>query len=155
MIIRPAVEADIPEIVSICETVLAGELAKLEIAHERKHLDAYFRSFVGKEGKAIFVCDLNGAVGGFILASAFPSAVSGETMAMKNAWIMLPKYRGHGTALLRQAEKWAAAKGATIFYATLPNPMPHVAMQRLGYKPHETIYKRKLVPQAQPKKEAT
>lgn len=139
MSIREATLEDVPEMVSIGEAVMAGSEALADLPRDREAMTAYVASFISAKNAAALVFETGNAVVGFILAMVTPSALGGGEIAGKKAsWIM--KHPGHGAPLLRAAEAWAASKGATSFFASLPDPMPRPVMERFGYRAAETVY---------------
>jgi hypothetical protein len=144
MTIRDATIADVPEMVSLGEAFLSqDEIASLGIAATRGSLAIYAAAFIDNEDACALVYEWEGAVVGFILAAIGPHALDAEPVARKASWVM--KHAGHGGGLLRAAQAWAASKGAKKWLVSLPNPTPRKAMERLGYRPIETLYQKDLV----------
>ena len=141
MTIRQARIEDIPEMVSIGEAVIANSDALADLPRDREAMTSYVEAFVSREEMAAMVFEMNGAIVGFILAMVTPSALGGgEIIGRKASWIV--RHPGHGAPLLRAAEAWAASKGATAFFASLPDPKPRPVMERFGYEAIETVYRK-------------
>ncbi len=141
--IRPATIRDIPEMVSICDHLLnEGDLAYMGVHNTRGALAQYVASFIGPDNACALVYEQGGAVAGFIFAHAVPSQFGGELVARKASWVM--KHKGHGAALLRAAEAWAASKGAKKWFVSLPDPMPRPIMAKLGFRAMETLYEKEI-----------
>jgi GNAT superfamily N-acetyltransferase len=145
--VRRATVEDVPEMVSIGAAILRGEMAAHAVVSDPNKMTDYVAKFVGPDNAVAFVFEQDGAILGFILAFVAESELGHETVGKKCSWLM--KHKGHGAALMRAAEAWAASKGAAKWYATLPDPMPRPVMKKLGYKPIETVYEKVLRPVVQ------
>jgi N-acetylglutamate synthase-like GNAT family acetyltransferase len=139
-VIRPANIQDMPEIISIGRKMLENEMP--DIKHTADYLRSYVAAFMEVENRLALVLEIEGTVTGFILASIFPSPLSGELVGVKNSWVM--KHKGQGMILIRAAEAWAAAKGAKTWIASLPGETSRKVMERMGYKMLEINYEKPL-----------
>jgi GNAT superfamily N-acetyltransferase len=144
--VRRATVEDVVEMVSIGAAILRGEMSAHAIVTDPNKMADYVAKFIGPDHAAAFVFEQNGAIVGFILAFVCESELGHEIVGKKCTWLM--KHKGHGAALMRAAEAWAASQGAVKWFATLPDPMPRPVMARLGYKPIETVYEKVLRPVA-------
>jgi predicted N-acetyltransferase YhbS len=143
--LRRAAPADIPAIVAIGEESLSSEKAARQIAHSEDEMAVYAAAFIRRvPEQCAFVLDDGGEVIGFIFVLVSKSPISREIVGKKMSWIVRPGREGEGLRLLRAAEAWAAAMGATRFLASLPSANPREVMMRLGYEPFETVYERRL-----------
>ena len=95
---------------------------------------------------AIWVADRDGQVVGMIAAALYTQPMSGERIGSEVCWWMDPEARGGRTAirLVRAAEQWAQAQGATVFQMMAPTKAVGALYEALQYAPIETHYMRRL-----------
>jgi len=73
-------------------------------------LEHFFRQFIDWPNGGLFVAESEGQIGGFICGIVMPHPFTGQTCAMKCAWLCPVK--GTGGILLRRFMRWAKAQGA-------------------------------------------
>jgi GNAT superfamily N-acetyltransferase len=109
-------------------------------------VEAMLTGMLNTDAAAIFVADQEGATVGMLGVIDYPHAMSGEHFAAEVFWWLDPGHRGSGGWLLRRAEKWARARGATRMQMMSPfdNPRVGTMYQAVGYAPVEVIYQKDL-----------
>ena len=96
------------------------------------------------EHGAIFVAEKDGASVGMLGVAVAPHLMSGDLMASEVFWWVEPRARGLGLKLLRAAERWARAEGATVLQLVAPDAAARTLYERLGFVQIETAYQRTL-----------
>lgn len=81
---------------------------------------------------------------GMIAILQYAHYMSGVSKAIEVAWWVDPEARGIGLQLLREAERWARARGVESLELVAPNPRVELLYDRLGYVPVERMYTRRL-----------
>jgi len=93
---------------------------------------------------AVFVAEHDGALVGMLAMLVYPHPFSGERLASEVVWFTDPQKRGDGVRLLKAAEVWARAHGATVIQMIAPTEKVGAFYQAVGYVPVETSYQRRL-----------
>jgi GNAT superfamily N-acetyltransferase len=93
---------------------------------------------------AIFVSEAEEHITGMIALLVFDHPYSGVRTASEMVWWVEPESRGVGLRLLDAAEEWARGGGAEIMQMVAPTEAIGRLYERLGYKPVETSYQRRL-----------
>jgi GNAT superfamily N-acetyltransferase len=94
---------------------------------------------------ALFVSETaEGILSGMIGLFIFSHHISGQPTAVEVFWWTEPEHRGHGLALLREAERWAKGMGAVAIQMIAPTDEIGRLYERLHYRKVETAYARAL-----------
>lgn len=101
-------------------------------------------SIVKNPDGVVLVSESEDQVTGMIALVAFDHPYSGTRTASEAVWWVDPEHRGVGLRLLQAAEGWAKEKGAKAMVMVAPNEAIGRLYMRLGYKPIETSYQRRL-----------
>lgn len=144
MTTRPATAADVPSLVemgvSFLSSVYVGRLVP-----DVDALSALVAQFVDQPDKLILVLeDRSGHVVGMFGAMVYAHPMSGERIASELCWWVDPGSRGGGMRLLKDAESWAKAQGATCLQMIAPTADVERFYQRVGFEQVETIYQRRI-----------
>lgn len=145
MTIRRLTERDVPAVVEMGLRFLASPEYRTYFTGDASRLEILIRMGVGSEGMASWVAEHeDGTLVGMLGVVVFNHPMSGERVASEIAWWVNPEARGIGMRLLREAERWAKAQGATRLLMVAPNDRVGGFYQRLGFSPVETSYQRSL-----------
>lgn len=146
MTIRPAVAADVPELVEMGERFVAATPYREHLVVSPQHLAATMQHLIASDSGAIFVAaGAGGDVVGMIGLHVFEHPYSGDRVAAELFWWVEPSRRGRiGLWLLRQAEQWANAVGAVWLQMVAPTPDVEQLYARLGFTPVERAYQRRI-----------
>ena len=142
MIIREAESADLDALIAMGEHFIAQTDYRTRIGTNPQQLRALAVHLMNDENGALFVADVDGQLVGMIGVFAFAHPVSGERIGSEVMWWMEPDFRGAGVRLLKKAEKWTKAQGATRFQMIAPTPYVEEIYRRLGFEKVETVYQR-------------
>jgi GNAT superfamily N-acetyltransferase len=105
---------------------------------------SFAASLVDDPSRICFVLRDGPKIAGCIAMALAVNHYSGELHAQKLGWYVEPSHAGHGLKLLRAAERWAAARGASSLLASSPAKRLSRVLSGLGYKPMEMIYRKEL-----------
>lgn len=137
---REATAADIPALVALGqrfrrETVYATTLRENveAIAKTVAHLIASADGYV-------HVLERDGALVGVFGALLYPHHLSGDLTCGEVFFWVNPESRGHGVRMLRHAERWAKARGATTMQMVAPTTEVGQLYERMGYGLLEMAY---------------
>ncbi len=138
ILIRPAVEADIPRI--------------LEMGH-RFNSESPYRSVLQVTDRAmellahklipqgwLLLAEANEEIVGMIGFYVYPHFLSGEVVAGEIFWWMEPEHRGAGKQLMKAAEDEARRCGAKSMQMIAPDPRVGKLYERAKYQYLETSY---------------
>jgi GNAT superfamily N-acetyltransferase len=147
MRIRPATLSDVPRLVAMGRAQIAATYGDA-VADDPAALTATATQLVTQPNAACFVADRDGDVVGMIGLVGYAHPLSGVPTAGEVMWWMDPDARGHGAALLRRAERWAAETGAQVIQMIAPARHPVVGRlyERRGYVAVETTYQAPVTP---------
>jgi GNAT superfamily N-acetyltransferase len=137
--IREAVRADIPHLVVMgLHFVRSGDYA----GHLDENPDALFDTMLRliESGDALLLVQGEDKPTGMIGALIFSHPLSHQTFFSELFWWVEPDHRGNGLALLRMAEKWATARGASHSIMISPDERVSRVYETLGYSLLETHY---------------
>jgi len=81
---------------------------------------------------------------GLLLVLVYHDHLTDEWIAGELAWWVDPDRRGIGLRMLRLAETWARQQGAQRLQVMAPSPEVERLYERLGYRPLERTYDRRL-----------
>ena len=101
---------------------------------------------VASDHTALWFAERDGAALGMIAAALYRHPMSGETIGTEICWWMDPAARGGRAALrlLKTAEAWAKAAGATVFQMMAPTDDVGRLYERLGFDRIEVHYQRRI-----------
>ena len=142
MEIREAVAGDLDAIVAMGEHFLAQTPYQTRIGRNPAQMRALAEHLITGAHGALFVAARAGTLVGMIGVFVFPHPISGEAIGSEVMWWMEPDARGAGIRLLRAAERWVKARGATRFQMIAPTPDVEAIYERLGFEKVETVYQR-------------
>jgi RimJ/RimL family protein N-acetyltransferase len=144
--IREATEADLPSLLEMFEAFRQTPTYARYVSHAPAVAEAFLRMLIVSPDATIFVRQWDGDIVGMLGVMAYAHPMSGERMASELFWWLDPEYRGAGGWMLRRAEKWATAHGATRLQ--MVSPVENVRVQEtydaLGYQPFEVSYYKEL-----------
>lgn len=105
-------------------------------------LEHFFCQFIDWPNGALFVVEGNDGIGGFICGIIMPHPFTGQTYAMKCAWVC--EAPGRGGLLLRRFMRWAKGEGATCMSVSRAHRDFQLGngLRQLGFVPVETNYER-------------
>ena len=143
MTIRPATEADVPQIVAMSvhflDTLYAGALVG-----SAPHLAAFVRVLLTRPTACVLVSVEADRVIGMAVVHVYEHPMSGELVASELAWWVEPERRRAGVRLLRAIEQWARDQGAAVMQMIAPTPRVGAFYTAIGYAPVETLFQRRL-----------
>lgn len=142
--VREATVDDIPRLVQMGQRFRLETGYASRIAENTGQMSALSERLIAGEDGLLLVSDREGIVTGMLGVLVFPHHLSGALVAGELFFWVEPDHRGHGVRLLKQAETWARANGATAFHMMAPSPEVERLYQRLGYTvlPEVTYEKR-------------
>jgi len=137
MTVRPATDADTPELLSLRAALWPDEPAG---THATDLIELHARS-----DAAVFVAEAGGALVGFAEATvrAYSDGCGRGPVAHLEGWYVAPGHRrrGAGQALVAAVEAWGRARGCTLLgsdtYAD--NPVSRQAHRALGFAEVEVL----------------
>lgn len=142
MSVRRATKEDIAAIVTMGERY-CREDRKEEPAAD--HIEAHVRAMMSAESVIVLVAtDKDGGVIGTAMYMVHPDPLTGKMTCLKVHLYVLPEHRGHGIALMREAEHWANAQGATELIGSASDERAACLMRALGYEALETKFRKRL-----------
>lgn len=144
--IRPATDVDIPRLVEMGTRFISETTYRDRITNSPDAMLALAeRLLTGGDDATVLVADRAGAVVGMIGLVAFAHHISGERVVGEVCWWVDPEARGSaGVRLLKAAEQWARARGATAIQMIAPTDDVARIYLALGYVPVETTFQRNL-----------
>jgi GNAT superfamily N-acetyltransferase len=142
--IRHASLEDVPALVAMGGEFIASSSYCGRLGDSPEARAALMCRLVEDEAGLLLVLDHDGPRGmlGMVL---YPHPLSGETIAGELFWWVDPAHRGHGVALLREAEAWAREHGAVKVQMIAPNDRVARLYQARGYAPLEQVLQKELV----------
>ena len=143
--IRHATLDDVPAITAMGGQLIQSEYREILRENPAQMADVAIR-LIESESGAVLVDEVNDAVVGMIGMFSTPHLLTGEIVAGELFWWVDPLHRGRGLRLLKQAEQWAHAKGATRIQMVAPNDRVGQLYARMGYLRMETSYQKDIVP---------
>lgn len=141
--IRPAVLEDVPALVEMARRFL-GSVYRGRLSDDPAFLEGLAHQLLTLPGRTILVAERGEGLIGMIGMMVYPHPMSGDAMASEVCWWVEPQHRGVGMRLLKAAETWARAAGATTLQMVAPNPEVERFYQRVGFAQVETVYQRSL-----------
>jgi GNAT superfamily N-acetyltransferase len=143
---RMATIDDVPALVRMGQMFLATSQYRQYIGDDPAFCTAAMVGLLTMPGRTIFVSERRGEIIGMLGVIVFVQPFSGEFVATEVFWWLNPAHRGYGGFLLRRAERWARACGATRMTMMAPIDAPRVAETYvgLGYTAIETVFSKNL-----------
>jgi GNAT superfamily N-acetyltransferase len=143
---RQAVYEDVPALVILLRQFVTSTKYREYVGASAEALQAFLEGILRNPSAVIFVAERDAVVIGLIGVLGYVHPMSGRTVAGELFWWLNPQDRGAGGWLLRRAENWARAYGASSLQMIAPAESPHVGAmyERLGYEAVETAYQVKL-----------
>lgn len=142
--IRDARHADTPALIAMGQRFLRETVYRGRITENPAQMGALVQMLIDSPTGALFVSERDGIVTGMIGLLLYTQPLSGEPMASELFWWVEPEHRGHGVRLMKQAEAWARAQGATALQMIAPTSEVEQLYQRLGYDRIEVAYQKAL-----------
>lgn len=135
--IRAATLADVGAIVRMSQEL--AEATRMPIEVDASWAAAFVARVVVGDGLALVV-DIDGAAGGFLVATVGQSSVSPRPVAIEHGWWCGPAAKGWGVALLARYEAWARERGCAFARMSIPHrsAIGEVLSKRRGYQFAET-----------------
>lgn len=140
--IRLATAADVPRLVEMGRRFRSETGYAKHLAENPAKMTELAQQLAAAGG--LLVSERSGEIVGMIGFVIFPHFLSGETTAGEVFWWVEPEHRGEGVKLLREAERYARARGATKIQMIAPTDRVALLYQRLGYEFVEANYQRAL-----------
>lgn len=146
MTLREAVQSDLPMLVAMGQRFLASSLYRGVITENVDQMAATASMLVDSPDGCVIVAETDGSGPvGMLGVVAFTHHISGERVGGEVFWWVEPAARGTvGVRLLKAAEAWARAHGASQIQMIAPNERVATLYARLGYQAMETTYLRSL-----------
>ena len=117
---------------------IAGLLGELGYPAGAPDIPARLAAFGRQHGAAVWVAERDGDVAGLATAHVITSLHKAEPVAMLTVLVVAERHRQHGIgrALVRHAEAWAVAQGASVISLTsaLRRTEAHEFYRELGYE---------------------
>jgi GNAT superfamily N-acetyltransferase len=143
---RQAEMDDVSALVYMLRLFVTSTKYRKFVGESAEALRTFMLGLLANPDAAIFVAHRDAHVIGMIGVLGYVHPMSGERCAGELFWWLDPDDRGSGGWLLRRAEKWAKAYGATNIQMIQPFDKPHVGKmyETLGYEAVETAFHKKL-----------
>lgn len=142
--IRPATEADVPDIVAMGLAFLRESSYHATFAENAEQMAATARRLIASADGDLLLLERRGIVLGMLGLIAYDHFISAQRVAGEVVFWVDATARGNGVALLRAAERWAVAHGAVSMQMISPSARVDALYQRLGYAPIERTFQRAL-----------
>jgi RimJ/RimL family protein N-acetyltransferase len=143
---RQADVDDVPRLVDMLRQFVTSTKYRKFIGESPEALQTFLLGLLANPDAAVFVAHRDEVVIGMIGVLGYVHPMSGERCAGELFWWLDPDDRGAGGWLLRRAEKWATAYGATNLQMIAPSDNPRVAAmyEKLGYEEVERAFHKRL-----------
>lgn len=143
---RQADAYDVPRLVEMLRQFVTSTKYRKFIGESPEALRIFLEGLLANPDAAIFVAHRDEQVIGMLGILGYVHPMSGERCAGELFWWLDPENRGSGGWLLRRAEKWAVAYGATNIQMIQPVDKPHVGTmyETLGYEAVEVAFHKRL-----------
>lgn len=145
--IRGAVEADLPEIVTMgCEFLAGVEYADVLHGGDPARMRETAGRLIASDDAALFVAEKDGCLVGMIGLLAYIHPISGRRVASEVMWFVRAEHRGGvGLQLLGRAEAWARAADATALHMIAPTDRVGRIYEARGYRRVEAHFALSLI----------
>lgn len=140
--IREATEADVSRLVEMGQRFRNETVYQSRVPENTDQMEALTRQLIASDAGLLLVADREGALVGMLGALLFPHHISGRLTGGELFFWVEPEHRGHGVRLVKQAERWARARGAVAMQLIAPTADVEVLYQRLGYTRLEVAYEK-------------
>ena len=144
---RKADAFDVPRLVEMLREFVTSTKYRKFVGESAEALETFLQSLLANPDAAVFVAHRDEQVIGMIGVLAYAHPMSGERCAGELFWWLDTNDRGAGGWLLRRAERWARAAGATNLQMIAPSDNPRVAemYETLGYEEVERAFHKRLI----------
>jgi GNAT superfamily N-acetyltransferase len=142
--IREATAADVPRLVEMGRRFRAESAYALRLADNPAQMATMAEYLIASDNGLVLVVERDGLLVGMIGVLVFPHPLSGALTAGEVVFWVEPEHRGYGVRLMRRAEQWAIARGATTMQMVSPTPEVGQFYARLGYHALEVAYEKEL-----------
>lgn len=149
-VIREATHHDVPALVAMGLRFRNATVYATRLAENPEQMAALGRHLIDSEDGLLLVADRGGEPIGMMGVLVFAHHLSGARTAGEVFFWVEPAHRGYGIRLLRRAEQWAKARGATTMQMIAPvvvdDPDQDVGplYARVGYHALEVAYEKTL-----------
>mgnify|MGYP001576396753 CR=1 FL=1 len=140
--IRAAVFADIPRLVSMGERFIAETSYCGKLASNAQTLAALMHRLISHEDGTVMVSLEEGSVTGMIGAFVYEHPMSGERIAGEAFWWVEPEKRGCGVRLMKAVEAWANDRNAVRLTMIAPTDKVARLYRACGYDKLEEHYQK-------------
>jgi GNAT superfamily N-acetyltransferase len=139
--IREATLADVDQLVQLGLRFRASTGYAAILAENADQMRQTAERLIAQDDGVVFVSEDASGITGMIGMLLFAHHISGAWVAGEVFWYVEPSARGHGVRLVKQAEQWARAHGATQMHVTAPMGTDvGVLYQRLHFTAMEVGY---------------
>lgn len=143
-VIREATEADVPRLVELGHHFHGNSIYGAHYSWNPEYVATTCTYLITHPEGCAFVAERDGIVVGMIGCVIGPNPLTGDRVAIELTWWVEPTARGVGLRLLRRAEQWATAAGATSMQLGAPSQEVAQMYERMGCVLIEQIYHRPL-----------
>lgn len=143
--IRDATHEDVPALVAMGVTFFGSSVYGDHYAMDAARLTGLAHLLIEAEHGIILLAETDAGIVGMLGMLLYEHPMAAEVIASELFWWVNPEARGTwGVRLLKRAETWARAHGATILQFVAPNPAVGHLLSRLHYAPLEQTYMRRI-----------
>jgi GNAT superfamily N-acetyltransferase len=143
--IREATEADVPAIVAMAERFVSSTSYHGFMVLDPLKVAGLTARLIADPDGVCFVAEREGRPLGMLALHVFDHPMSTDRIASELVWWGEPDARGSGMRLLRAAERWATAHGATVLQMVAPTAAVGDLYRRLGFAPVEISYQKRRI----------
>lgn len=143
-VMREAVLADVPALVQMGQRFRQETAYADRLRNNPEQMTALAEKLIADANGVVFVTERDGVLVGMIGLLLFAHHLSGDLTVGELFFWVEPEHRGHGVRLLRCAERWARAMGATTMQMIAPTTAVGQFYERLGYAEIEVAYEKVL-----------
>lgn len=146
MIVRDAVEADVPHIIEGIKHFVASSSYRGDPVDEA-HVANTINVLLSNDDGLVAVMETdNGEFAGCFIGMAHPHLFSAQRIFGELFIYTTEKARGHGNKLRRFAEEWARDANCICFLIAHPMSESHLerVYRRWGFEPHEVHFRKEL-----------
>lgn len=145
MLIRPAREDDLPDIVRMAQAFVEGTSYQQVLTVQPVLVGKLAQTLIqNPDALALIAEDEDGARVGMLGMITIPHPLSGERLAMEVVWWVDEHARGGGVKLMKAAEAWARAQGCAAIQMIAPSPRVAKLYEFLQYRQVEVAYQKRL-----------
>lgn len=137
--------ADLDALVAMGQRFLAQSNYRRHLTENPAQMRMTAAQLIEAASGNVFVAEADdGTLVGMLGVIVFPHHLSGDTTCGEVFWWVEPDRRGIGLRLLRAAEAWAKAQGATTLQLIAPSHEVETLYERLGFEAVERTYQKAL-----------